>query len=390
MMQSHCRTEWLWKIALVLICVGICPLSSDSQTSVPAVSQSHTLWSTAAKRLGYEGLLEDFNFTVGYDVVKVQFLDDQQLALAWITPDQPTKPAGRVIHVPSHLHLKVLDAQTGHELSSHEWPCTSFGVNLAHTEKGQWVVANEESVALYSSTFDKVNELQNIHVSQSEFLSPSGRTFLTFSSDSQGKPLYQLRDSATFGVLDSWGNAQVAKASFVYSDHFILAHVAGKPPQFFIREMGKNWNSFVQPPAGTYPMYTFLDDDTLLRLFWGDQLIVETITGKELFSQTVRNTDLFSRSPLATSRGTDRFALIFQRMKGVENELIDLRYLADGRVIVFSVPQKRVISTVKAYGRSPLDWTFHYAWNRIALSPNGLLLAVISDKEAQVYALPSD
>jgi len=93
---------------------------------------------------------------------------------------------------------------------------------------------------------------------------------------------------------------------------------------------------------------------------------------------------------LATSSGTERFAIIFQRMKGIENELIDLRYLADGRVNVYSVPPKRAIFTVKAYGRSPVDWTFRYAWNRIALSPNGLLLAVISDKEARVYALPSD
>lgn len=114
MTQSQSRTGQLWKVVVVLICVGMCPLSSDAQTVGQPVSQSRPLWSIAAKQVGYESLSADFNFKVGGfggDVVRVQFLDDQQLALAWVKPDQPAKPAGRLIHVPSHLHLKVLDAR---------------------------------------------------------------------------------------------------------------------------------------------------------------------------------------------------------------------------------------------------------------------------------------
>ena len=391
------KTSRLFRQLLLPLCVGVCLLPmSKAQITQPPLSQNPPLWSASPEQIGYSvSLSSDFNFTVGGDVVRIQFLDGQRVALAWLTPDQPTKPVGRVIHVPCHLHLSVLDAQTGHQLLSHEWPCTSQSVNLAHTASGQWLLANDESVTLYSSSFEKVRDLQHVRLGGHGFVSPSGRTFLSYVSDSQGVWSAQLRDSGTFEALDSWNDGRVAKASFVYSDRFILARISRfrEPQQLFIREIGKSWSPFSQPLATIYPTYGFLSNDTLLSLL-GDQLLAETVAGQELFRQTVRAAELSSGFgvALATSRGGERFALVLQRIKGFENELIDMTYRADGHVIVYSVPHRSAIFIVKVKGELPwwVGGTSHAAWNRIALSPDGLLLGIVSNKGVRVYALPAD
>src|SRR5207302_10478221 len=87
-------------------------------------------------------------------------------------------------------------------------------------------LANDESVTLYSSSFEKVRDLQHVRLGRHAFVSPSGRTFLSYVSDSQGAWSAQLRDSDTFKALDSWNDGRVAQASFVYSDRFILARIS--------------------------------------------------------------------------------------------------------------------------------------------------------------------
>lgn len=100
---------------------------------------------------------------VGRHRVKIQFLDDQRLALAWLTSVEISeKPIGPAIDVPSHLHLAILDARTGHPIEHHEWPCSSIGVNLAYTASGQWLLSSDQTITLYSSSFDEVRDLDNV------------------------------------------------------------------------------------------------------------------------------------------------------------------------------------------------------------------------------------
>src|SRR5271154_5952186 len=160
----------------------VCPPILSAQTRQPPLTQQAPLWFAKPRQVGYRlsGSMS-FHPTVGGDRAKIQFLDDQRLALAWLTPDEiPQKPVGPGNNVPSHLHLAILNSRSGQPIASHEWACSSTEVNLAYTAAGQWLLSSDQTVTLYSSSFDKVRDLPDIRTERSRtFISPSGRTFLS-------------------------------------------------------------------------------------------------------------------------------------------------------------------------------------------------------------------
>jgi hypothetical protein len=394
------QTELRSKLLFALICIGSCLLPiSRSQTNQAPLSQLPPIWSVEPKQVGY-GLSTNryFRATVGGDRVKIQFLDDPRLALAWLTPDEiPAKPIGPATNVPSHLHLTILDAHTGQKTGSHEWPCSSVGVNLAYTASGQWLLSSDQTITLYSSSFDKVRDLDNVRTEWSHtFVSPSGRTFLSHVSDSHGAWTTQLRDSATFDVLDSWNDVRVAKAHLTHSDHFILAQITDPPKfqQLYLRKLGGDWNPYSISVPDSQPLgeigYGFVNDSTIAA-FAGPKLALETVEGTELFNARLPDDGFYlpSWSVAATSTRGERFGVILDRSRGLRNENLDLYPLqSQDRVVVYSSSSRGAIYSVKVKGISPWPTQKHSVWNVIALSPDGQLLGIVSDEGVRVYVLP--
>src|SRR5208282_3834017 len=328
------------------------------------------------------------------DEVKVQFLDDQRLALSWLTPDETPTHVIDPAKVLSHLHLSIVDARNGQQLLSHEWWCTAAGVNLAYTASGQWLLSIGESVTLYSPSFDKLRDLQNVGTQPSHtFVSPSGRTFLSYLTYPRDSSSAELRDSDTFAILDSWNDTRLEKALISYSDSFVLAQIShpGRPQQLYIREIGGSWKPYLPPIREPQSARIFADNDTLVSRL-GHELIAETVRGTQLFSSTLPNEANLLSSSSATSRGGERFAVILGRLRGLRAEGLDMYpFYSDDRVIVYSIPQRGAIFSVKVKGESPWPhWSSDPVWNRIALSPSGLLLAISSNEGVRVYALPPD
>jgi hypothetical protein len=381
----------------LLLCASlVCVPGLRARTSQPRLSQQAPLWSAKPKQVGYT-LSASINFrpTVGTDRVKIQFLDDQRLALAWLTPDEiPQKPVGPGNNVPSHLHLAILNSRSGQRIASHEWPCSSTGVNLAYTAAGQWLLSSDQTVTLYSSSFDKVRDLPDVRTGGSHtFISPSGRTFLSHVSDSHGEWSTQLRDSATLDVLDSWNDVRVAKAYFTYSDHFILAQTTN-PRTLYLKKVGGDWNPYSislpdsQPPGEIG--YLFVNEGTIAG-FAGNRLTLETVEGTELFNSTLPEASLYLSPRLmpATSTHGERFAVILGRLRGLSNPNLDLYPVeADDRAVVYSTSKRSAIFNIRVKGISPWLTQPHEVWNVIALSPDGQLLGIVSDQGVRVYVLP--
>ena len=378
--------------------MAICLLPiAKAQIKLPSLSQQSPIWFIKPKQVGYNlSTSIYFRPTVGADRVKVQFLDAGKLALAWLTPDAVVdKPIGPGNSVPSHLHLAILDARTGQRTVSHEWPCSARGVNLAYTASGNWLLSSDKTITLYSSSFDKVRDLQNIGTeSFHTFVSPSGRTFLSHVSDSHGRWSGQLHDSETFEVLDSWNDARVERAHLTYSDHFILALIYQNPPKFYLRKVGGDWNPYSIPvPDNRLPGqmgYGFVNDDTIAG-FAGPKMTLETVEGSELFNATLPEDGLYlpSWSVAATSTQGERFAVILDRSRGLRNANLDLYPLqSEDRVVVYSISKRSAIYNVKVKGISPWPYQTHAPWNVIALSPDGQLLGIVSDEGVGVYLLP--
>ena len=209
---------------MLTVCLLLLQVSRAQTPPVP-LSKEPPLWSATPKQIGYS--LSDFkNFraTVGGDRVKIQFLDGQRLALAWLTSDEVIeKTTGAFANVPSHLHIAILDSQSGQSIAHHEWACSSLGVNIAYTATGEWLLSSDNSVTLYSRSFDKLRDLQNVRPQRFHtFVSPSGRTFWYSQATQMADGLHnsEIPPPLRFWIL--WKDALVAKAHFAYSDRYIL------------------------------------------------------------------------------------------------------------------------------------------------------------------------
>ena len=83
--------------------------------------------------------------------------------------------------------------------------------------------------------------------------------------------------------------------------------------------------------------------------------------------------------------------MILDRLRGLRIDTLDMYpFQSEDRVIVYSIPQRGAIFIVKVKGISPWPTLTrsHLVWNRIALSPDGQLLGIVSDEGVRVYALP--
>lgn len=375
---------------------------TKAQPDQPPLSKAPPLWSIAACQVGYDlSMFKTFMPRVGRDRVKLQFLDGQRLALAWLTPDEVgAKPIGSEADVPSHLHLLVLDAHTGGKISNHEWSCSSRSVNLAYTASGQWLLASNQTITLYSSLFEKIRDLRNVktHEWRNTFVSPTGRTFLSYVPDSTDSRSGQLRDTATLEVLDSWNDLRVAKAYIAYSDHFMLAEIdePAKPQQLYLRKVGGNWDFYHTSINDSEPAwrgtYGFVNEE-MIAIFRRHELVVETVDADKTTRLAVPEAGLYfppdSASAISTQR--TRFSVILDRFRGLRSDGLDMYpFLSEDRAVVYSIPQPRVIFSVRVKGRSP--WPFlalsHPIWNKSTLSPDGQLLGIVSDEGVRVYGLP--
>jgi hypothetical protein len=392
-------------LVLLSLCIGAWLLPvMKAQTDQPPLSKAPPLWSLAARQVGYDlSMFKTFKPRVGRDRVKIQFLDGQRLALAWLTPDEiVTKPIGPEADVPSHLHLLVLDARTGSKISNHEWSCSSRSVNLAYTASGQWLLSSNQTITLYSSIFEKSGDLRNVRAQEwrNTFVSPSGRSFLSYAPDSTDSRSGQLRDTATLEVLDSWNDVRVAKAYIAYSDHFMLAEIdeSAKPQQLYLRKVGGHWDFYhasindSEPPwSGTYG---FVNEETI-AIFRGHELVLETVDTAKTTRLALPEAGLYFPPNSASAMSTQgtRFSVILDRFRGLRSDGLDMYpFLSDDRAAVYSIRQPRVTFSVRVKGRSP--WPFlapkHPIWNKSALSPDGQLLGIVSDEGVRVYGLPPD
>ncbi len=179
------------------------------------------------------------------------------------------------------------------------------------------------------------------------------------------------------------------------ADRFFLAETwqPARLRKLYIRETGGAWNSYT--PTHDSPAVRalgFANDDTLVTMY-GGKLVAQTVEGTEFFESAMPEHGLFpsSWSTSATSTKGDRFAVILGRMRGLRSEPLDMNpFWSEDRVTVYSTPQKGAIFAVKQKGPSPWPIDRYPAWNRIALSPNGLLLAISSNEGVRVYAVPPD
>lgn len=328
----------------------------------------------------------------------VYFIDVQNLALAWVTPDDREAAArtGILTPTPAHLHVLLLDAVTGQKRGSQDFPVPSSPIRFFGTRDGKFLTCTGNVLRLFSSDFSPLLEKHDLHdqgctasFSREIGVSPSRQTLLLSypSGKDRGTALLRIE---TFSVVADWTDQSTVRD---ISDHWLVGH-CGETREVCIREIDHPWQPFRLSDLGerwdTPLQLRFVDDETL-AVTVANKMTVVTVGGNPVFRSELAKNEVFGEltsESLVTSTDSRRFAVMENRLRGWQSAFLDMYHIrANDRIVVYSIPDRRAVYAVKVRGTSP--WTpWHDRRNQFALSQDGTLLAVVCDDVLRVYRLP--
>lgn len=385
------RAKMSKRKALVAVALAFATVSAGkTQTPEPAPSNERPVLELDLRKYGYE--LPRFVWPSF-----VEFTDNDHLAWAWVTVDPSPKPSVRPKNYsppPSHLHVIIVDAQTGQMQGQQEWPTPYAPVFFSTLPSGKFLSCTGNLLRLFSSNFEMLREqdlqpygCSSNFYSEAIFLISPNRQSAILSFPDEGKYQAKLLNIERFSVVAEWQEDTPIKPIAV-ADHWFIGS-CGQPATTCIRGIDQPWRP-IQPLGlnnlTDHPIHVSAVNDTTVVFGSGNEIAVVTVDGTILFTVKLAKNGSFDK-PI-TSSGGDRFAVMENKQRGLTSAPLDMyAFPSNDRIVVFSIVDRRPIFAVRVEGDSPwTSWKGHV--NRLALSPDGTLLAVVSDGILKVYRLP--
>jgi hypothetical protein len=277
------------RISIALLLFGVTVLfrgQAQSQDPEPAPSKDRPLLEINLNKFGY-----NTSRSPTPSQRFVDFTDSSHLGLAWETFDDPTSGTKMGIFPPkpAHLHVLVLDATTGSNQGSREWPTQSTPIGFSGFSDGKILTCTGNVLHLFSPTFQVIHEqeLASDRACLNRKVSPSRRTFF-LSVYSEKSYQNTLLNFDTFATTATWTDQRATKD---VSDHWLIGY-CDQSRMVCIRGTDQTWQPF--RPDGldeqmTNPMRAttqFVNDTTLLIEAW-NRMAVATVDGRLLFERSL-------------------------------------------------------------------------------------------------------
>jgi len=257
-------------------------------------------------------------------------------------------------------------------------------LTISRCTQDEFLVCTGDKIQLLSADFEAIREqpLSPAVRCWQMVASPDRRFFLTPSKED-----YRLIDADSLQTQAMWSSKQ---ATHVQCTDVLLIGVCKPEREICMRKVNQDWETF--HPAGTdYHIRTlrnqgpFFVNDSTLAIPDGGEMSVVTLAGALVFGVELSKKFSFARE--ATSTGGARFAFIETERRG--SAALDWSMDADDHVVVYDVAQKKAIYTRTVRGGSPWIPPFEEHRNRLALSPDGAMLALLDDGIVEVFQLPA-
>lgn len=324
---------------------------------------------------------------------KIDFQDDSTLVLSWVTADKPLphlpkrEKFSRRPVVPAHLHLLFVDAKKGTKIREKDLSVPSAPTSVFVNHSGNLIVRAGNSVKLYSADFALMNEAKfplpidfsRVDSASRIEISPDGRR-LALCSKPGNTAKTELFDADRLRPLGGLLEPQKDCVQQVF-----LPHNGQLEPLPTIETANPSPASASSAKRFWPPMQPVIGDTIVV--FRGSYMEFHAKDGKALTSDTLGTRQGFVPGG-ATARDSDLFAVVFARMRGLTVPGLDMyAFPSDEGIAVYDVRTAKRTFTVRVRGSSPWPpWRF--VSSRCALSPNGTVLAVLSNSSLSFYRLP--
>lgn len=365
------------------------------------LTKQKPLWQVNARKLGFPGPpYSGAELKVSLSPFKIDFQDDSTLVLSWVTADEPLphlakrKKFSRPPVVPAHLHLLFVDAIRGTGVREKDLSVPSAPTSVLVNHSGNLIVRTGDSVKLYSADFVVMNEakfplpidLSTVNSNSNAIISPDGRRLVLCSA--QGS-------TATLDLLDADSLRSLGRASegqrtcpWQISDTHFLAPTGELEPLIPPRTGEASPVSPEPDLQHHFPPAMQLGSGDAVVVFRGGYMEFRSGEGKGLNTDVLPKKHFFI-GPLGIARDGTRLAAVIARMRGLTIPSLDMYAFSSAeQVAVYDVQTAKRVFTVGVKGPSPWPTGWRPFYMRFALSPNGSLLAILSNSSLSVYQLP--
>jgi hypothetical protein len=331
---------------------------------------------------------------------EIDFAEGNSLLWVYVTRDNNFSPAKRNDPLPpstGKLHAVLLDAATGDEKAKRDWSVPNvYGVRVAIND-GTLLTCIDTKLQLFSPRFESLatrevpenNQCMNLRNLKAS--GPSEKKEIFFLSYGYG-----VSSHADFLDADTLEVTSTSKDNLAdISDRWQIGF-CGKPRQVCFRQADSAWQILKSPLAsnqvsrGETRSVGFVNDN--IAVIRSDrEMEVVKMDSSTLFQVKLsrnRSYGRFVANELGVSSGGERFAVMEEKMEGIDSDFFDMgKFPSDDEIVVYDISERRAIFTLKVKGDSA--WPpFVEHRNQFALSPDGNRLAVVSDGILRIYRLP--
>jgi hypothetical protein len=373
--------------SLALLFLVVVPLVSgqtNSQSIEPDPNRDPPLLEIDMRKYGYKP-----HGSGADDWLSLAFTESNDILVAWTTSDgrYSRTQIRTTTLVPSHLHALVLDVRTGQKEHAGEWPSRYLQATITPVGKENFLICAGDEIRLLSNDFAIVrDQVLSAPTDCRRMRAYPSRLSFSFPTRTKSGVESKLIDAESFQQLAEWSSREASNVDFTDS---LLVGICRPDFNLCKREFNEHWQPIhpvgIEKSLKSFRIQgPFFVNDSTLTIAEGGEITVVTLEGTMLFRVNLPKKFSFSR--IATSTGGKRFAYIETELRG--SRALDMYSDFDDHVVVYDLGQMKAIYARKVKGGSPWIPPFEHR-NRIALSSDGTMLAILDNGIMNVYQLPA-
>jgi len=354
------------------------------------------IWSVDLRSIGFTGFApKQETWGLHLRPNPLCFIDSKALIATFITREDVTTLARRDQPgeaSPLRLHAIFLNAGAGKVQATKEWPITRSRGGVVATGDGRFAVLTPAMIAAYSPSLELVKDFRLSSQQQSHLwnfhVSPSGKSILV--EYHYPEAAYQWLNSDSLQPQDALWSESMPVLS-VSDDN----EIASFRDTYAKAERINIFEALIQPRNGAERTVCrtfagqvascgdpeFVSNDVLALVMPHGFNLVSKTGGDALLKVSFRDDEWLGR-PLYPSADGKRLAVTVWEHKGGSVFFDISSHSVLKRIVVYDLHNRQVVCTLDAKQQKIKDVS------GVALSPDGSLVAVLTDGIVKVYQVP--